>query len=86
MGTAIGVEIFLFDKSGFGPHTNLYPLGAGSTTCAISWEERNAEYSFSFTAEVEHARTTPAVPECRSTISLNRQTVVCFSLHLCPLF
>ena len=51
---AIGVVIFLFDKSGFGHHPNSYPLGAGSTTCAIRWTERNAEYSFAFTAEVKH--------------------------------
>ena len=53
MDLAIGVEILLFDKSGFGPHPNFHPLGVGSNTCAIRGTERNAEYSFSFTAEVK---------------------------------
>lgn len=55
MDLAIGVEIFLVDKSGVGHHPNLYQLGAGSITYAKSWTERKAEYSFLYTAEVKHS-------------------------------
>jgi len=83
MDLAIGVVIFLFDKSGFGHHTNFYPLGSGNITCAIDWTERKAQYSFSFTAEVKHTRTATAVPECRNTILLKTQTTLCFCRYLC---
>jgi hypothetical protein len=53
-GFSSRVVIFLFDKSGSLHHPNLYRLDAGNITRAISWTERNAEYSFSFTAEVKH--------------------------------
>jgi len=85
MDLAVGIVIllvFIFDKSSFGHHPNFYQLGA------ISWTERNAEYSFSFTVEVKHTWTATAVPvpECRNAILLNTQTALCFCLHLCPLF
>jgi hypothetical protein len=86
MDLAIGLEIFLLDKSGFGPYPDFCPLGAEGITRALRWTQHNTNHSVPSTSEVKRGWMVPAVPKRLSTIVINMKTASSFCLHLCPVF